>query len=60
MRTLTYRQLNQDQQKHTYENFTELCASQIPAIPFGDFEEYHDEQLALDLTFDADTLACLG
>ncbi len=56
----TYKQLNRDQQKQTYENFAELCAGEIPAIQFGTFEEYHAEQLALDLTFDADTLEVLG
>lgn len=60
MKTMTYKQLNQDQQKQTYENFAELCAGESPVIQFGTFEEYHDEQLALDLAFDADTLECLG
>jgi len=60
MRTMTYKQLNQDQQARTYENFKRLCQNEAPAIQVGTFEEYHDEQLALDLTFDMDTLECLG
>lgn len=59
MKTVTYRQLTPEQQKETYANFVKICKEEN-YMSFGNFEEYHDEQLALDLDFDAETLECIG
>jgi hypothetical protein len=59
MTTLTYRELTPNQQRVTYQNFVRIC-KQENYTAFGNFEEYHDEQIALDLDFDAETLECIG
>lgn len=60
MAVKTYRELNADEQRKTFDNYQSLCEQHPELTPFTSFEEYDKEQRNLDLDFDADTLECLG
>lgn len=60
MKTLTYRQLSAAAQEETFVNWEVICLKHGYYDPEETFESYHEEQLLLDLNFDAETLECLG
>lgn len=60
MAVKTYRELSADEQRKTFDNYQSMCGQHPEMIPFASFEEYDREQRFLDMTFDADTLECLG
>lgn len=55
-----YTDLTPAEQRQTYENYQHVCKMDENFVPFNSFEEYHKEQIFLEMAFDADTLECLG
>ena len=54
-----YSELTMGERLITFENWQAICLEEdIP--PYDSFEEYDKEQLLLDLTFDVETLECIG
>lgn len=56
----TYTELTAEEKRQTYDNWQALCVEYGELTLCGSFEEYDKEQRLLDLTFDEETLECIG
>ena len=56
----SYSELSREERLITFENYQQLCREDDSYTAFDSFEEYDDEQMFIDMDFDAETLECLG
>ena len=59
VREKRYSELTMSERQKTFKNWQALCL-EANVFHYCTFGEYDEEQLLLDLTFDARTLECLG
>lgn len=59
VREKLYSELTMSERQKTFKNWQALCL-EADIFPYSTFGEYDEEQLLLDLTFDAKTLECIG
>lgn len=57
---VTYRQLSEEARRITFDKYNALCDDNPEFFRFGSFEEYDDEQELIDMSFDLETLECIG